>query len=123
MNAMFALEGTTLGHYQLERRIDCGGMSEIYLANDERMQRKVAIKVVNRCDDEFVKRFQHEIKVLTMLKHEHIVPIFASGEESSWCYLVMPYIEHGTLRQRLAKGPLGMQEAGIILEQVASALQ
>src|SRR5256885_7308665 len=52
--------------------------------------------------------------------HEHILPIIESGVHGSWHYCVMPYIERGTLRERLAKGPLTQEEAGSILEQIAS---
>src|SRR5256885_15111695 len=55
--------------------------------------------------------------------HEHILPIIESGVHGSWHYCVMPYIERGTLRERLAKGPLTQEEAGSFLEQIASALQ
>src|SRR2546421_9689331 len=123
MKPMLEFEGTTLGHYQLQRRLARGGMSEIYLAYDESMQRTVAIKVVHRGDHDYKKRFQREVKALATLTHEHILPILDYGEQGSWSYFVMPYIEGGTLRQRLARGPLSQEEAGMILEQVASALQ
>jgi len=120
------LEGTTLGHYLLQRRLARGGMSEVYLAYDQstqRTQRTVAIKVVNRYRDDHMQRIQNEVKVLGMLSHPHILPAFDYGEEGPWCYFVMPYADQGSLRERLVNGPLTQEEAGTILEQVASALQ
>src|SRR5437588_11933091 len=120
---MLEFEGTTLGHYQLQRRLARGGMSEVYIAYDESMQRTVAIKVVHRGDHDYKKRFQREVKALATLTHEHILPTLDYGEQGLWSYFVMPYIEGGTLSQRLAAGPLGQEEAGMILEQVAAAPQ
>ena len=117
------LEGTTLGHYLLQRRLARGGMSEVYLAYDQSIQRTVAIKVVNRYRDDHMQRIQNEVKVLGMLSHPHILPALDYGEEGPWCYFVMPYAEQGSLRERLVNGPLTQEEAGTILEQVASALQ
>src|SRR5437667_6144896 len=95
LKAMFELEGTTLGHYQLQRRIARGGMSEVYLAYDQHRQHAVAIKVVHRSDDEYVKRFQRELKVLSTITHPHILPTLDYGEQGPWCYFVMPYIAGG----------------------------
>jgi len=63
------------------------------------------------------------VKVLGMLSHPHILPALEYREEGPWCYFVMPYAEQGSLRERLVNGPLTQEEAGTILEQVASALQ
>ena len=117
------LEEKRLAHYTIERRLARGGMSQVYLAFDEQAQRNVAIKVVHCSEDDYFARFQREVKTLSSLSHEHILPIIESGVYGSWHYCVMPYIERGTLRERLAKGPLTQEEAGSILEQIASALQ
>jgi len=120
---MLEFEGTTLGNYQLQHRLARGGMSEVYLAYDERTRGTVAIKVVHRSDAVCMKRFQCEVKALSMLTHKYILPTLDYGEHGSWCYFVMPYIEGGTLSQRLATGPFSQEDAGMILEQIASALQ
>ena len=121
---MVELEERTLGQYLLKRRLARGGMSEVYLAYDQQQQRDVAIKVVNKENDEFVGRFRREIHALSMLKHKHILPTLDYGEQGQWLYLVMPYIEHGTLRDLLrAKGRLSPEEARTILAQLAEALQ
>lgn len=121
---LLGLEGATLGHYHLLNTLGLGGMSEVYLAHDEHLDQDVAIKVVPRSQTEHIKRFQREIETLTALKHDHILPAIDFGEQGPWHYLVMPYLEQGNLRERLkTRGPLTQEEAGIILEQVASALQ
>src|SRR2546421_3395001 len=104
------LEGTTLGHYLLQRRLARGGMSEVYLAYDQSTQRTVAIKVVNRYRDDHIQRIQNEVKVLGMLSHPHILPALDYGEEGPWCYFVMPYAERGSLREPLVNGPLTQEK-------------
>ena len=94
----------------------------MHLATDEHMHRNVAIKLVSSYG-EYGKRFQREVKSLGLLRHSHILPILDHGEYDSWYYLVMPYIEYGTLQDRLTKGPLAPEEVGDILEQLADALQ
>ncbi len=120
---MPGLEGTTLGRYRLMRRLGRGGMSEVYLAYDESMHREVAIKVVSGSYADYLARFQREAEAIGRLHHDHILPAYDYGEEGPWHYLVMPYIGHGTLRDRLESGPLTLEDAGEMLEQVASALQ
>jgi serine/threonine protein kinase len=119
---MMELDVNTLKHYTIQGRLARGGMSIIYLAHDEQKY-TVAIKVVGSGNDEYAARFQHEVAALQALEHEHILPVIDHGEHGSWLYCVMPYIEGGTLRERLAKGPLSQQEAGEILAQIASAVQ
>src|SRR5690348_12991380 len=120
---MAGLEGTQLGHYYLLRPLGHGGMSDVYLAYDEDVKREIAVKVVTGNHADSVERFQREASAIDKLKHNHILPPFEYGVQESWHYLAMPYIEHGTLRDRLDKGPLTPEEAGEILMQVASALQ
>ena len=119
---MMELDISTLKHYTILSRLARGGMSIIYLAHDEQ-QRTVAIKVVSGGNDEYAARFQHEVAALQALGHEYILPVIDYGEHGLWHYCVMPYIEGGTLRERLAQGPLSQQEAGEVLAQVASAVQ
>lgn len=120
---MSGLEGTTLDRYQLLQRLGHGGMAEVYLAYDERMNREVAIKVVANTHIDFIERFQREAEAIGRLNHDHILPAFDYGIQEPWHYLVMPYIAHGTLRERLQRGPLSLKEAGEMLLQIASALQ
>lgn len=118
------LEGTKLGHHHLKHLLGRGGMAEVYLGFDEHLHRNVAIKVVHQSQDEHFRRFQREAETIGPLAHEHILPVFEYGEQGPWHYLVMPYVPGGTLLDRLkSRGPLTPQEAGRILEQIASALQ
>ncbi len=120
---MLPLAGTQIHYYHLQRLLGRGGMSEVYLAYDEHLHRKVALKLVERNQPEHFERFQREVAMIGSLKHDHILPVFSYGEWASWCYLVMPYLECGTLDERLkTRGPLTLEEAGILLEQIASAL-
>ncbi len=121
---MKGIEGSTLGRYELRQRIACGGMSEVYLGYDWRVRRYVAVKVLYASADAFVRRFEREAIAVGTLSHEHILPLYDFGEQRPWYYLVMPYIEGGTLRDYLLKRErLTLEEAGSILEQIASALQ
>jgi serine/threonine protein kinase len=98
-------------------------MSEVYLAYDERMQRHVAVKVVSSSHGDYIERFYREAEAISNLHHAHILPALDYGEQEPWHYLVMPYIEAGTLRERLQHGPLTLEDTGALLEEIASALQ
>lgn len=121
---MKGIEGSTLGRYELRRRIAQGGMSEVYLGYDRRVKRRVAVKVLYGGDEPFVRRFEREALAVGTLSHNHILPLYDFGEQRPWYYLVMPYIEGGTLRDYLLKrNTLTLEEAGNFLDQIASALQ
>jgi serine/threonine protein kinase len=121
---MKGIEGFTLGRYELRRRIAQGGMSEVYLAYDRRVRRQVAIKVLYGRDVSFVRRFEREALAVGALSHNHILPLYDFGEQSPWYYLVMPYVEGGTLRDYLLKRKqLTLEEAASFVDQIASALQ
>ncbi len=121
---MKGLEGSKLGRYELRFRVAQGGMSEVYLGYDRRVRRYVAVKVLYGSDEPFVRRFEREALAVGALSHEHILPLYDFGEQRPWYYLVMPFIEGGTLRDYLQKRErLTVEEAGSFLEQIASALQ
>ncbi|GCF10394.1 serine/threonine protein kinase [Dictyobacter arantiisoli] len=121
---MKGLEGSKLGRYELRFRVAQGGMSEVYLGYDRRVKRYVAVKVLYGSDEPFVHRFEREARAVGTLSHDHILPLYDFGEQRPWYYLVMPFVEGGTLRDYLHKRErLTLQEAGSFLEQMASALQ
>ncbi|HXZ05380.1 MAG TPA: protein kinase [Ktedonobacteraceae bacterium] len=120
---MPGLEGITLGRYHLLQRLGKGGMSEVYLAHDELMHRDIAIKVMSTINVEYIERFQREVEAVGNLHHNHILPAFDYGQQNPWHYLVMPYIDHGSLSDLLDEGPLTLEHAGEMLSQIASALQ
>jgi serine/threonine protein kinase len=122
---MPGLEGTSLGRYRLKQRLGRGGMAEVYLATDERMQRDVALKIVSSSQAEFAERFSREAQAMGNLHHDHLLPAYDVGEQEPWHYLVMPYIAHGTLGDLLKRtqGPLDLDHTGELLQQIASGLQ
>ncbi len=125
----------TLGRYQLLERIGRGGMGEVWLSEDPRLRRKVAIKTLpphSRYDTEFSSRFKLEAQATAALNHPHILPIHDYGEEllpngKFVNYIVMPYIEGGSLAtyiDDLADKHMGIsqQEAIHFLIQMAEAI-
>ena len=123
---MSILTGSILGRYELIQKVGRGGMSSVYKAIDVTNERVVAVKVLPPGlaeEENFKARFQREAQVLMGLRHPHIVPMLDFGEEDDIFYLVMPYMQMGTLRQRLRKGPLKPEDGAHIIEQMASALQ
>ena len=120
---MPGLAGTSLGRYHLLRRLGRGGMSEVYLAHDELINRDVAIKVVSSLHADYMERFHREAEAIGRLNHDHILPAYDYGEQEPWHFLVMPHIEYGTLRDRLSQGPLSLEEVDELFSQIASGLQ
>ncbi|WP_376795560.1 protein kinase [Thermogemmatispora sp.] len=102
------------GNYELVRRIDVGGMGEVYLARQRTaFGREVAIKIMRSDlvhDPIARQRFLREAEVNAHLKHEHILSLIEFGEEQGRLFFVTPYIEGGTLAQRLQRGPLPLPE-------------
>jgi serine/threonine protein kinase len=99
-------------------------MSEVYLGYDRRLRRKVAVKVLYGSSEPFVRRFEREALAVGTLSHDHILSLYDFGEQRPWYYLVMPYVEGGTLRDYLQqRQQLSLEEAASFLYQIASALQ
>jgi eukaryotic-like serine/threonine-protein kinase len=98
-----------LGRYRLQRRIGKGGMGEVWLADDPRLHRQVAIKTLpfhTQGDSEFLQRFEGEARAAAALNHPHILPVHDYGEQplaegQAITYIVMPYVEGGTLADRV----------------------
>lgn len=110
--------------YKVERLISGGAMGQVYLAIQEKLERPVAIKVITpsfSVDSMFRQRFLKEGKIIAQLRHPHIVTIHDIGEYSNQYYMIMEYIDGGTLRERIQKG-LSAGYAVSILRQLASAL-
>ncbi len=135
-----ALEGQQLGHYRLVQLIGSGGMGEVYMAVDTRINRQVAIKVVRteaspypnaNATKEAVRLFQREMKTISLLDHPHILPLYDFGEESvnktTLVYMVMPFRPEGSLTDWLQKrgqsNLLSPTEVSYLIQQAASALQ
>ena len=111
--------------YAVERELGRGGMATVYLAEDLKHDRKVAIKVLRPDIAEAigVERFLHEIKIAANLNHPHIVPVHDSGQVDGLLYFTMPYVEGESLRGRLNRvGHMGLEETLRIVQEVATAL-
>src|SRR5947209_11982464 len=120
-----ALASTLADRYGIERELARGGMAAVYVADDRKHGRKVAIKVLQA---ELVAplgaaRFLREIRIAARLTHPHILPLIDSGEAGGLLYYVMPLVAEGSLRQRLAREPrLPLPEAIRIARDVGAAL-
>ena len=120
------LNGALSGRYRVLREIGEGGMATVYLADDLKHERKVALKVLKPELAAVVgaDRFLAEIKTTANLQHPHILPLFDSGEADSFLFYVMPYVEGETLRDRIdEEKQLPVDEAVRIAVAVAQALQ
>ena len=114
------------GRYRVERELGEGGMASVYLADDLKHNRKVALKVLKPELAAVVgaERFLAEIQVTANLQHPNILPLFDSGEADSFLFYVMPYVEGDTLKDRLAReGHLPVNDAVAIASDIAEALQ
>jgi len=124
---MSTLLGTTLsGRYRLEARIGSGGMSTVYRASDQTLQRQVAIKLMNRevsSDSDQLERFRREARAVAQLSHPHIVGVIDAGEDDGRPYIVFEYVEGETLKERIRRqGRLPVGEAVAYAIEIARAL-
>ena len=124
-DAVARLNAALEGRYAIERELGEGGMATVYLADDLKHERKVALKVLKPELAAVVgaERFLGEIKTTANLQHPHILPLFDSGEADSFLFYVMPYVEGESLRERLDREhQLPVDEAVRIATNVAEAL-
>jgi serine/threonine protein kinase len=120
-----SLIGQTIGHYKISESIGTGGMGEVYLATDIVAGRKAALKLLPfrfTGDAERLKRFQQEAHAVVGLNHPNILTVYEIGEYHSIHYIASELIEGETLRQRLMRGRMELNEAVDVAIQVASAL-
>src|ERR1700746_95092 len=116
---------TKLGPYEIIGAIGAGGMGEVYRARDTRLERIIAIKVLptHLADrSELRERFDREAKTIAGLNHPHICTLFDIGQQDGIDYLVMEYLEGETLAQRLAKGPMPLQQVLQYAIEISDAL-
>ncbi|MEU6666736.1 serine/threonine-protein kinase [Streptomyces sp. NPDC046727] len=118
--------GRQVAGYRIESEIGRGGMAVVYRAQDLRLDRTVALKLLApelARNDTFRKRFIHESQVAASIDHPHIVPVFEAGETDGVLYIAMRYVSGSDLRHLLdVRGPLPPPDAVRIAAQVASAL-
>lgn len=116
----------TIGPYKVERELGRGGMGEVYLAHDARLDRRVAIKALPAhlaADEDRLARFQREAKVLASLSHPGIAAIYGLESVGGHQYLILEYVDGETLANRLARGKLPAEEALVVAKQIAEALE
>ena len=118
--------GKTFSHYKILDKIGAGGMGEVYRAEDLRLHRQVAIKVIPDLfagDPERLARFEREAKLVAALNHPNIAAIYGLEEAEGKRFLVLELVEGETLAQRLGRGPLLLDEALEVCRQVAEGLE
>ncbi len=117
--------GTELAGYRIESLLGLGGMSVVYLAEDLRLKRRVALKLLAvdlAEDDAFRDRFLRESELAASIDHPNIVPIYEAGATDDLLFIAMRYVEGRDLKERLRHGRLDLADATGILAQLASAL-
>ncbi len=118
--------GQTISHYKITEKIGEGGMGEVYRAEDTTLKREVAIKVLPERftqDTERLARFQREAQVLASLNHPNIAAIHSFEHSDGVHFLAMELVEGETLAERVAKGPLPVEEALEVSRQIAEGLE
>lgn len=121
---MERLKDALADRYAIEREVGLGGMATVYLARDLRHRRQVALKILKPELAAFgPERFLQEIEIAANIAHPHVLPVYDSGEADGFVYYVMPYMEGGSLQDRLLReGEFPIPEATRVLRDVADAL-
>jgi eukaryotic-like serine/threonine-protein kinase len=120
------IPGTRLGVYEIAAQLGAGGMGEVYRATDTKLKRPVAVKILPMAlaaDPDRLARFQREAEVLATLNHLHIAAIYGLEEADGVKALVMELVDGDDLSQRIARGPIPLDEALPIARQIAEALE
>jgi serine/threonine-protein kinase len=118
--------GARIGPYEIVGLLGRGGLGEVYRARDTRLQRDVALKLLPSSvagDRESLARFTREAQLLATLNHPHVGSIYGIEESGSGAALVLELVEGDTLADRIAKGPVPVDEAVAIGRQIAEALE
>jgi eukaryotic-like serine/threonine-protein kinase len=113
-----------IGRYRVLQHLGGGGSSEVYLAEDTLMHRKVALKVLRRrnAEEGEVRHFEREIRCASMINHPNIATVFDIGEEDDIRYIASEFVDGETVRQRMQRGPMDLSEILDVAIGVASAL-
>ena len=123
---MAGLEGRVLDRYELRQLAGRGGMADVYRGFDTKFQRDVAVKVFKREDEDLLRRFIREARLMASLHNSHLMPVFDTGVDDvdgiPYYYIVMPFMDGGTLRTRIRRGPLPLADACRYLREIADAL-
>src|SRR6267143_1086670 len=122
---MTILAGTKLGRYEIRSKIGAGGMGEVYLAQDTKLDRKVALKILPdevAAHPDRMKRFVQEAKTASALNHPNIITIYEIEQIDSVDFIATEFIDGETLRERMERVPVKLGEVLDIAIQTASAL-
>ena len=117
--------GQTIGHYEIRATLGTGGMGEVYLARDTRLDRQVALKFLSAAfttNQDRLRRFEQEARAASALNHPNILTIYEIGEVDGRRFIATEFVDGETLRRPIEAGPLKASEALNIAEQIASAL-
>src|SRR5215813_2253232 len=117
--------GTKLGPYEILAPVGAGGMGEVYLAEDTRLHRKVAVKLLPdrlASDHRRMQRFKQEAMAAASLNHPHIAHIYEIGQAADVQFIAMEYVDGETLRERIRNGPMKLADVVDVSEQLAGAL-
>ncbi len=117
--------GQHLGHYEIVEQLGAGGMGEVYLAQDLKLNRKVALKVLNQnlsSDEQANRRLLREARAAALLDHPHICTIYEISETDVCSFIVMQYVSGETLAELLAKNSLSVEKSLDLAIQIADAL-
>ncbi len=125
-DAVGAFEGVVIGHFALDQRIGTGGMGTVFLAEDERLQRPVALKILapsQTADPAAVQRFQNEARAAARLDHDHVARVFYYGEDQGLHYIAFEYVQGVNLRDVIRqRGRIEPADAVSYAVQLAAAL-
>ena len=117
--------GARIGAYEILHLLGAGGMGEVYKARDIRLGRTVAIKVLppaTASNPHALQRLEREARAVSTLNHPHICTLHDMGHHDGMAFLVMEFLDGETVAQRLAKGPLPIEEALRYAREIADAL-
>jgi len=118
--------GTKLAHYEITGHLGSGGMGDVYRATDGKLGRSVAIKIIPdgiANDAERVSQLKREARVLASLNHPNIAAIYGLEESGGRNFLVMELVAGETLAERIARGPMALEEVLEVARQIAEALE
>ncbi|MBC8170664.1 MAG: protein kinase, partial [Anaerolineae bacterium] len=117
--------GTKLGPYEIREEVGRGGMATVYRAYQSNVDRDVAIKVIHgniAGDSQAVQRFQREARLIARLEHPHILPVYDFDGANEPPYIVMRYLDGGTLKDVMQQGRVPLNEVVYVMQQITSAL-
>jgi non-specific serine/threonine protein kinase len=120
-----SLAGRTLSHYLVERLLGAGGMGEVYLARDPRLDRPVALKILPAdlaASPDRMQRFVHEARSASALNHPNVATVYDIGDSDGICFIAMEYIEGSTIADAIAGTPMAATTIVDVAAQVAEAL-